>query len=53
MIYQLLNQSSDEVRICDNSFLYENIKFAKAQSFWMGEASDQVKDFVPINCKNY
>ena len=28
-IYQLLNQSEEEIRICNNSFLFENIKFAQ------------------------
>ena len=47
-IYQLLNQSEEEIRICNNSFLFENIKFAKAQSVWRGETSYQLRHFVPV-----
>ena len=48
LLYQLLNQSSNEIRICNNNFLFENIIFAKAQNVWMGETSDHMKDFVSV-----
>ena len=47
-IYQLLNQSSEEIKICNDSYLFDNIKYAKAQSVWMGETSYQLRNFVSV-----
>ena len=54
LFYQLLNQTSNEIRICNNSNLFKNIEFAKAQGVWMGETSDHMKDFHSMsNSKNF
>ena len=48
LIEKYENQLSAHIKICNEEKLYENIKFAKAETVWMGETSDEMTEFVPV-----
>ena len=47
-IQEFLNKVSQEVSICNNRKLFENIEFAKVVGVWMGETGEEMIDFVAV-----
>ena len=48
VIQEFLNKSSIEVKICNDSDLFEKIEFAKVVAVWMTKTSDPMTDFVRV-----